>query len=93
MITQGKWEVRKSGVDHRIIVNNPAKFIASTRTPDDIRGLTMSGEEDEANARLIAAAPELLAACKRTLMAIPHTPINGEDVIFIEQAIAKTEKN
>ncbi len=49
-------------------------------------------EEYRANASLIAAAPDLLEACKVALPCISHIPIHAEDVAFIEQAIAKATK-
>ncbi len=51
--------------------------------------------DNEANARLIAASPELLAACKIALMALQtrrflHTEFPADNqIIFIESAIAK----
>jgi hypothetical protein len=46
-------------------------------------------EEAEANARLIAAAPELLEAC-RAAIAIPGKPV-AEILPMIEAAIAKAD--
>ena len=37
-------------------------------------------EETEANARLIAAAPELLEACKQMLADMRHTEIRGDKI-------------
>ena len=44
----------------------------------------------EANARLIAAAPELLEACKAALMELSGLS-NGKECIQLKQAIAKAE--
>jgi len=45
----------------------------------------------EANAKLIAAAPELLEACKVALLAMTHEPINQNDIKFVEAVITKAE--
>ena len=54
-------------------------------------------EEDEANARLIAAAPELLEACKIALELIKSAFIGIKDEVgqikTLEQAILKAEAN
>lgn len=50
-----------------------------------------SDEEGLANARLIAAAPELLEACKRGLDWMRNEGVGLDDQIFIKQAIAKAE--
>jgi hypothetical protein len=54
----------------------------------------MSEAECEANARLIAAAPELLEALKETLSCIDQhvdDPIVGPIIKFAKEAIAKAE--
>lgn len=46
----------------------------------------------EANARLIAAAPDLLAACQKFMLTVPHSEIKGEPESLLElmrEAIAK----
>jgi hypothetical protein len=58
----------------------------------------MSFTEQEANARLIAAAPELLAALKLARSYIlacgqPLTSAMGQDIDQINEAIAKAEPN
>jgi len=59
--TPGPWEANKS---LRTSINAGPKHIAMVNFwhSDDERDV--SGEEHEANARLITAAPELLAACE-----------------------------
>ena len=92
MYTKGKWIVKyKLNVE-----SENGRHIASC-------GLNTSGdqkkvmEENEANARLIAAAPELLEACKKALKGC-STPITQKDNeeqalirIEIQQAIEKSE--
>jgi hypothetical protein len=46
-------------------------------------------EEAEANAQLIAAAPELLDACQKALSLLKALEVRGDSVRFLEQAIAK----
>lgn len=53
-----------------------------------------NSEEGMANAHLIAAAPDLLAACKLALDCIPHCNGPGRDMTAVETcilAIAKAE--
>ena len=58
MITQGNWEVSK----HATPDYAPQYGIYADGERNDL--CTVKGENAEDNARLIAAAPELLAACK-----------------------------
>lgn len=59
--------------------------------------LVLPGEEISANARLIAAAPELLEACKRLLLILGmhsmecDNPVSAQaaELIFARAAIAK----
>ena len=46
-------------------------------------------EQADANAKLIAAAPDLLSACEVAVLALTHEPINPDDIEFIKAAIAK----
>jgi hypothetical protein len=64
---------RKSGVSSATIANIPARA-------------TISLEEQKANARLIAAAPDLLQALRRIVAGVPDTWIG---VIEAKAAIAK----
>lgn len=64
---------------------------------DWIAHLSHEGETDEANARLIAAAPELLAACKAALedlYAIPSVDLSGGARVvrdYLRAAFAKAK--
>ena len=62
---------------------------------DGIANLAEDSEETEANARLIASAPELLKACKESLPVISGSVNDAMDVAsivyIIKQAIAKAE--
>jgi len=44
----------------------------------DVGGMERSPEERQANARLIAAAPDLLAACKSVLDSVPFASYRGD---------------
>lgn len=61
MHTAGPWEAPRNGLDGAIYAPNAPKGTL-WRICDAVRGL--SDEELSANARLIAAAPELLAAAR-----------------------------
>ena len=79
--TPGPWRV---GLAHGI------KGVYNVDVPE-----TITSEEDHANARLIAATPELLKACKKAVELIKHDYfIEGEEIckrIGLIQAIAKAE--
>ena len=70
MITQGKWEVhegdlRQNGRGEFIeIWCNNGVLLTINEGEDCFAGVS---DEDRANARLIAAAPDLLAACEELL--------------------------
>ena len=53
MITQGKWEVKENQM-YAFSIDSPTNSVAFVPV----------GQSAKANARLIAAAPELLEACK-----------------------------
>ncbi len=83
--TPGPWELRGS----RLVTDSQGVLIAENI------GANYPGTP-EANARLIAAAPDLLAACKRMSEALrnaPHETQNAYQGILtdIDNAIAKAE--
>lgn len=78
--TPGSWFVAYNGEGHCLIVSPPHGIVAELRkTPND-----------KDNARLIAAAPELLEACKLALGQLAH-PLNYDVLDVLEKAIAKAE--
>ena len=93
--TPGPWVIDNS---IRTAVNAGKKHIAMVnfyKTSD--KEISIDEKENEANARLIAAAPELLAACKAALrdeMSARLEAAGGlsdETVAMLEAAIAKAE--
>ena len=110
MYTKGKWNVKQSYSDSHIIfsVSTDDEYICrlwlhGTGKPSG-QGRLKTNEDlkrTEANARLIAAAPELLEACRYIIQRINDTDMpwwitseykGGFDVKKIEQAIAKAER-
>lgn len=71
-------KARHTGSNHQIVFDGPFSFRA-------LRGKT--DKEAEANARLIAAAPDLLAACK---LALKHL-VNEKSADAVRIAIALAE--
>lgn len=91
--TPGPWKVEQS--DHWLWVAGPDR---EENVICDIVGRNSKpGEdltpEDAANARLIAAAPDLLAACKAAIVKFKHTPLDRISVAadMLRDAIAKAE--
>ena len=84
------WNVKKMAKDEYRIIDGKY-FIASTCATME------SGKGFDYNAHLIAAAPELLAACKLAIQALKNVRANGETAYLPiikqgEQAISKAEK-
>lgn len=70
--TPGPWEIR-----HRLNVAKGNRGIANCGGYSDNNNQEQAQDENEANAQLIAAAPDLLAACKLAieyLTTIAHDP-------------------
>jgi len=84
--TQGKWS-NDDKIRPYCVVDTQGLLIANCylRT-------TGSDEEAKANTRLIAAAPELLEACKQVLTVEQNRVYKNYAVVYtLEQAIAKAE--
>jgi hypothetical protein len=94
--TPGPWEVRLSPalVKTRCIVHetrNGTRLLSRHVATVSVHG---PDAENEANARLLAAAPELLAACKRAVEWLDNGPGGtGMDAAcaHVRAAIAKAE--
>jgi hypothetical protein len=99
MITKGPWFVKevKTQVGRAFKINEPEKIdephgIIACIYDDDTLLNNRPHEEHEANAHLIAAAPELLGACKAALNAFTtNTDLFGV-VDTLKSAIAKAEQ-
>lgn len=80
--TPGKWEVRDLivGVD----LNQPLKSLTICK----IYG---NDKETQANAHLIASAPELLEACKSALSSLLDADWKDNSLDLLRQAITKAE--
>lgn len=90
--TPGPWRVNTDNQQIGDVWSIPAdvpvaqaQMIGSLRHPNH--------EERRANARLIAAVPELLAACKRSLSWLSSYPGGGAVAVYdqVEATIAKAE--
>ncbi len=87
--TPGPWLVSSS----TLVVTDKAEIIANT-IPTFVAGLQLPMKESEANAHLIAAAPELLEACEKLVEVAPVLWGSDHDewpriMDRIEAAIAK----
>ena len=93
--TKGEWEVVPSDcmTAHYVLINAYDYFEKGYESDDPQTAIALR-QEDEANARLIAAAPDLLDACKFALDAAEDSelyPLSAMDKL--EKVIAKAEKS
>lgn len=96
MHTPGPWETRRSrtpdntgGYDYAI-VDKDKQIIAEAFEHTDKESCDFVKAPVEANARLIAAAPDLLSACKEALSAFYQNDIEDAKSA-LKMAIAKAE--
>ncbi|KKN22355.1 hypothetical protein LCGC14_0916210 [marine sediment metagenome] len=83
--TKGKWRRKNRNV---FVMHDKIRiFIASV-----FKCMPGGKAESDANAKLIAAAPDLLTACEVAVLALTFEPINPEDIEFIKKAIAEATK-
>lgn len=75
MFTPGPWKAIEH--DGRIFIDGTQGFVCSMDQPQ--------GSEMQANARLIAAAPELLAALVAIRDGTIKGTVGGEDVVWFDQ--------
>jgi hypothetical protein len=88
--TPGPWvRGRRWGGDRHIVRTSNGILVADAAGPSNLKRETM-----EANARLIAAAPELLAALKEWTSIAVNSGLEGCDEILeqAEAAIVKAEE-
>jgi hypothetical protein len=92
--TPGPWEVSNDHKPSPYIIRQDGRFtgFASVKFHDFLKN-EKARQEQEANARLIAAAPELLAALQ-DLCSDPYLsdPINADRMASAHAAIAKVTK-
>jgi hypothetical protein len=81
--TPGPWTLDEP---HQVWAEAVGEYVAITAEIEDFD--TVPRDQAEANARLIAAAPDLLEALK---LAERHCPVNSEAEILARAAIAKAE--
>ncbi len=94
--TKGKWEVLDDGLTIRATLEHtphydakpPQTFIARCFQNDNLGRSQRPTEEDKANANLIAAAPELLEACKGLIEELEN--LEQDEGITACQCIGKT---
>jgi hypothetical protein len=82
-ITPGPWAVNR--INGKLIIGGRAFGIANVLSVAEVTKLK---PHSEANARLIAAAPELLAACESLLPFLQHRP---NALATVRAAIAKAK--
>jgi len=96
--TQGKWEIKEIEGDCTLILNSNGYCIASL--PCLSFGKKIPQEITQANARLIASAPELLEACKMVDIILNNKNVTlpkdkritkQQAMDLLSQAIAKAE--
>ena len=84
--TPGPWEVE--GIGQVIVPARPPAW----RTLADVYGEHGDEEQADADAHLIAAAPDLLAACEMALLDVRYyATVHGESITVLEAAIAKAK--
>lgn len=86
LFTPGPWEAPRNGLDGAVYAPNAPKGTL-WRICEDVRGL--SDEEVAANACLIAAAPDLLAALQAAQQRLELIDGNDAPAIAVRQLIGK----
>lgn len=101
--TQAPWRVepfeKRDGSGFAIITDNEDEIVVAwlyQYAPNSFGRMTRSGQDHEANAKLLAAAPDLLAACEYALKMLHSLEINTGDkgdqaYQAIEDAIKKAK--
>lgn len=92
--TKGEWDVEPSDcMTAHYVLRNAYDYFEEGYQSDDPQTAIALRQEDEANARLIAAAPDLLDACKYYKEKYTGTePSVSVLSRLVDEAIAKAEK-
>lgn len=89
--THGPWKLHANNVgEFEIYVEDKNEIRHRLASVNTIGGDCL-GLPHAANARLIAAGPEMLAALKRLASCQPGDTLSQDDLDIIDEAIAKTE--
>ena len=99
MITEGKWEVEgNNAINHSLSVKTGKTILFHVWLPAPYDNTSTNldynllNQEAMANARLIASAPELLAACKAMITDFDlGEPSIKESLLKMKQVIAEAE--
>lgn len=90
--TPGPWVVDDLGDEHFLRTNHRWGIGAESSPAYRVAKVEGMGGESEATARLIAAAPELLEACKTLLMLSLPRDVSGERMVReARRAVEKAE--
>ncbi|MFN7834823.1 MAG: hypothetical protein ACK5NY_03395 [Burkholderiaceae bacterium] len=84
--TPGPWEIDEP---HQVWAESIGEYVAITAQIEDHE--TVPQDQAEANAKLIAAAPDLLEALKLIVLADRWCPTGSKAEVLARAAIAKAE--
>lgn len=84
--TPGPWQAR-----HEPDGEGPAWIIETQPYADDVCGIHTDSADDAANARLICAAPDLLAACEALLHNMQQHSCPGCHIEKAREAVRKAK--
>lgn len=86
--TQGEWSYRPTATNNGYYIETVDQSHQNTFI-GEVGGGLQSKSEIEANAKLVAAAPELLEACERALQVLEQENIFGQARLLLAVAIKK----
>lgn len=86
--TQGEWSYRLTATNNGYYIETVDQSHQNTFI-GEVGGGLQSKSEIEANAKLVAAAPELLEACERALQVLEQENIFGQARLLLAVAIKK----
>ena len=94
--TKGEWSLSSNGLAICSYIGEKATYMPIAKMQyknwmENDKNYLMSRKTAEANARLIAAAPDLLAACEDAIATYGRFNIRGQTRLKVEEAIAKAK--